>query len=142
MGEMDNWDPYVIRTDFSDDAGWQAICAEIGSDDTEYGFVANTQFIDDRKFENKTPDAIRRMLGKEFEDCYGFFFVVDSVCFSSEEHPILCIKIPSKYSPNEDQFRVIPSEMWGVENNLSISNMDFESFSGKVDEDGVLRGFD
>jgi hypothetical protein len=39
------------------------------------------------------------------------------------------------------KLRTIPSEMWGIENNLSISNMDFEDFSNVVDEDGVFRGF-
>ena len=38
-------------------------------------------------------------------------------------------------------FRVIPSEMWSVENNLSIANMDFAEFADAVDEDGVFRGF-
>jgi hypothetical protein len=31
--------------------------------------------------------------------------------------------------------------MWGVENNLSVSNMGFEEFADKVDQDGVFRGF-
>jgi uncharacterized protein DUF6924 len=31
--------------------------------------------------------------------------------------------------------------MWGVENNLSLANMDFEEFADSVDADGVFRGF-
>jgi hypothetical protein len=31
--------------------------------------------------------------------------------------------------------------MWGVENNLSLANMDWEDFAATVDEDGVFRGF-
>ena len=38
-------------------------------------------------------------------------------------------------------FRVIPPEMWGVENNLSIANMDFYEFADKAEPDGVFRGF-
>jgi hypothetical protein len=38
-------------------------------------------------------------------------------------------------------FRVIPSEMWSVENNLSVANMDFYEFADNVDLDGVFRGF-
>jgi len=38
-------------------------------------------------------------------------------------------------------FRVVPQEAWSVENNLSISNMDFEEFADSVDADGVFRGF-
>lgn len=38
-------------------------------------------------------------------------------------------------------FRIIPSEMWGIENNLSIANMDFRDFADSADADGVFRGF-
>jgi hypothetical protein len=31
--------------------------------------------------------------------------------------------------------------MWGVENNLSIANMDYSEFADEVDPDGVFRGF-
>lgn len=37
-------------------------------------------------------------------------------------------------------FRVVPHEVWSVENNLSIASMDFDGFLGAVDEDGVVRG--
>ena len=30
----------------------------------------------------------------------------------------------------------------GVENNLSISNMDFYEFADNADADGIFRGFD
>ena len=38
-------------------------------------------------------------------------------------------------------FRVVPSEMWSVQNNLTISNMDWEEFTDNVDTDGIFRGF-
>jgi hypothetical protein len=38
-------------------------------------------------------------------------------------------------------FRAIPSQIQGIENNLSIANMDFYEFADWVDEDGVFRGF-
>jgi hypothetical protein len=38
-------------------------------------------------------------------------------------------------------FRCIPSELWAVENNLNISNMDWEDFSGAAGDDGAFRGF-
>jgi hypothetical protein len=39
------------------------------------------------------------------------------------------------------EFRTIPSKIQGIENNLSIANMDFEEFANTVDERGVFRGF-
>lgn len=38
-------------------------------------------------------------------------------------------------------FRVIPRELWSVENNLSIANMDYRDFADSVGADGVFRGF-
>ena len=38
-------------------------------------------------------------------------------------------------------FRVVPSEMWSVQNNLTISNMDREDLAGNVDGEGIFRGF-
>ncbi|MFB7125410.1 MULTISPECIES: DUF6924 domain-containing protein [unclassified Kitasatospora] len=37
--------------------------------------------------------------------------------------------------------RVVAARLWSIENNLSISNMDFDDFAGNVDADGVFRGF-
>lgn len=38
-------------------------------------------------------------------------------------------------------FRALPSEVNGIESNLSIANMDWEDFAESVDDDGVFRGF-
>ena len=38
------------------------------------------------------------------------------------------------------EFRAIPSQIQGIENNLSISNMCFYEIAELVDEDGVFRG--
>jgi hypothetical protein len=37
-------------------------------------------------------------------------------------------------------FRCIPAELWAVENNLNIANMDWEDFADEVDASGVYRG--
>ncbi|MFD5081370.1 DUF6924 domain-containing protein [Kitasatospora sp. NPDC058406] len=37
--------------------------------------------------------------------------------------------------------RVVAAEFWGIENNLSIANMDFEDFARAVDQGVVFRGF-
>jgi hypothetical protein len=35
----------------------------------------------------------------------------------------------------------VPAELWSVENNLSLANMDFHQFADNVAPDGVFRGF-
>jgi hypothetical protein len=67
-----------------------------------------------------------------------FMFVVDSTTITHEEHPVAVLDL--WHQPGRT-FRVIPSQMWSVENNLSISNMDFFEFADAADDDGIFRGF-
>jgi len=59
------------------------------------------------------------------------------VTLSHAERPILCIDP----SAPQNILRVVPSELWGIENNLSLANMDWEEFAGSVAADGIFRGF-
>ncbi len=65
-------------------------------------------------------------------------FIVDRIALTHPEHPILVVDL---YTEPGRTFRVIPAEMWAVENNLSIVNMDFFEFADYVDQDGIYRGF-
>lgn len=124
----------VVRTDFSDDAGWDRICREI---ETPVGdFRAYVSFVNDRVFEGLTPDellAVARNSGYR-----TFLFVVDEEALRSPEHGILVIDLI--HEPGRT-FRTIPSEMWAVENNLSLANMDFSEFAENTGADHVFRGF-
>ncbi len=60
-------------------------------------------------------------------------FVVDGVTIRDADHPVLVIDLADQ--PGRT-FRVIPSEMWSVENNLSLANMDFDEFADAVDAAG------
>jgi hypothetical protein len=43
--------------------------------------------------------------------------------------------------PPRAEFRVVVSLLWSVENNLSLSNLDWADFAGNVGDDEVFRGF-
>jgi hypothetical protein len=124
----------VLRTDFSDEAAWQALCIAIETPTPIDGFMAYVEFVSDRDFEGATIAQVVES-AQSGED---FLFIVDHKAIADPEHPILVLDL---YKERGRTFRVIPSEIWGVENNLSIANMDFESFAKYADEDGVLRGF-
>jgi hypothetical protein len=55
---------------------------------------------------------------------------------SSAEHHLLVL---DPFNPEGAAFRVILSEAWGVENNLSLANMNYAGFA--PDPDRVFRGF-
>jgi hypothetical protein len=67
-----------------------------------------------------------------------FVFLVDSEAVSQPDHAVLVVDLSEE--PGRT-FRVIPSEAWGVENNLRLANMDFADFADAVDDSGVFRGF-
>ena len=124
----------VLRTDFSDDAAWQGVCEAIQTPVGE--FSAYVELIDDPDFADC--DVVTLLsLPKESLN-HSFLFLVDHETISSDEFPILCVDL--RRNPGST-FRVIPSAMWSVENNLSIANMDFREFAESTDPDGVFRGF-
>jgi hypothetical protein len=79
-----------------------------------------------------------QLLDATREYAHTFLFVADCVALSDREQPILAVDL--HHEPGR-AFRVIPSAAWGIENNLSIANMDFFEFADSADPDGVFRGF-
>jgi hypothetical protein len=128
----------VIRTDFSDPAGWDAVRSAIGEPvhDPAGTFQAYVEFVSDPEYQGLTSAQALSILPSGLHS--SFIFLVDRVSLSDPEHPILVVDL---YDQPGRTFRVIPAEMWAVENNLSIANMDFDEFAGAVDQDGIFRGF-
>jgi hypothetical protein len=124
----------VLRTDFSDTAAWEAICAAIEEPVGE--FKAYVEFISDPEFDSISLEQLLSLVPGDSNQTY--MFVVDRMALAQPEHPILVVDL---YTEPGRTFRVIPAEMWGVENNLSIANMDFAEFADEADADGVFRGF-
>ncbi len=126
--------PPVIRTDFSDHAAWSGIRQRI---ETPTGdFRANVAFVDDASFNGATPAELLSLAPPEPE--YACLFVVDSKTMADADHRILVLDLHGEPGAS---FRVSLVELWAVENNLTLANMDFEDFAEAVDSDGVFRGF-
>jgi hypothetical protein len=128
----------VLRTDFSDDATWRSVCEASSAPSPGDGFLANLTFVEDRAFEAA---AVADLLAAAAaaSQYRTFMFVADGVTMREGEHPVLVIDLADQ--PGRS-FRVIPSEMWSVENNLSLANMDFDEFADAVDAAGIFRGFE
>ena len=127
-------DSLVLRTDFSGDSAWASICAAIGQPVGE--FRAYVGFVSDPEYDGLTAEQLTRLMPDDSD--LTFAFIVDRVALTRPEHPILVVDLCNE--PGRT-FRVIPSQMYAVENNLSIANMDFEEFAEEVDDDGIFRGF-
>ncbi len=124
----------VLRTDFSDDSAWASLCTAIQTPAGE--FQAYVDFVSDPDFEGLLPGQLPAIPSDAPDR--SFVFLVDHLALSHPEHPVLVVDLLDK--PGRP-FRVIPSEMWSVENNLSIANMGFEEFADAAGPDGIFRGF-
>ena len=126
----------VLRTDFSDEAAWQALCEAIVRPEPDFGYRAYVEYISDRDFEGVTVEDVLANIPENWR--HSFLFIVDQKTIVDPEHPVLVVDL---YTERGRTFRVVPGEMCAVENNLSIANMDFADFADNVDDDGVCRGF-
>ena len=126
----------VIRTDFSDGAAWEDVCAAIQAPQTADGFTASVECLSDPLCDSLSPEEVCRLLPGMGAD--QVVFIVDGRTLSEPEHPVLVVdtKDPGL------RFRVVPSQAWGVENNLRLATMDFNAFQTAADPDGVFRGFE
>jgi hypothetical protein len=116
------WTPSVslaIRTDFAHEEEWARIQEAIVEPQTEEGFIAYVEFI--------------------------------TLTLTHPDRPILAVNLYDWVEGLEDQgrgprygdtFRVVPAELWSVQNNLSLPNMEWEEFADNVDGDGIFRGFE
>jgi Domain of unknown function (DUF6924) len=126
----------VLRTDYSDDSAWQAVCQAIEEPELGFGFRAYVQFVSDPEYDSIPAHQIPALVPEDAGAT--FIFVVDHTALSHPEHPIQVVGLFDK--PGRT-IRVIPSEIWNVQNNLSIANGDFGEFAGAAGGDGVFRGF-
>jgi hypothetical protein len=128
----------LLRTDFSDDAAWGLLCEAVQQPNEE-GFKAFVVCVSDPTYDGLTVEQLMALAPKG-EQCgeHTFAFIADRATFTNHERLVLVIDL---YEEPGRTFRVIPGEMWGVENNLSLANMDFCEFADSVDPDGVFRGF-
>jgi uncharacterized protein DUF6924 len=126
----------VLRTDFSNQAVWERICAIIRKPVGIFRFRANVEFLDDVEYAGITKDQLLELIPKDYS--HSFIIVVDRTATSLHDFPLLIVDL---YERSGREFRAVPSQIQGIENNLSIANMDFEEFAESADESGIFRGF-
>jgi hypothetical protein len=125
----------LVRTEFSSDDAWRAVCDE-ALREYEDGFRAYLEPVSDSAFDGAPWEAVRAAVPPDDHGA-AVLFIADSTTSASPDHPVLVVDL---LDGSLRPFRCIPPELWAVENNLNIANMDWESFAGEAGEDGVYRG--
>jgi hypothetical protein len=134
------WSVPVVRADFTDDAAWERIIEKI-AESTEEGFGADVDFVEDRALAGLDEAAIVTGYPRAYPHGYRHpvLFVVDTVAVSAPDHPVLVVNLHARVDTRP--FRALPRQVQSIQNNLSLSNMDYLEFATSVGADGVFRGF-
>jgi hypothetical protein len=139
----------LVRTDFSDDIAWDRVRDEATREYAPDGFRAYVEPVSDPGWAGAAWETVKAAAPAGGAGP-NVLFIADSATFASPEHPILVVDLQDKFLSTEEfpkivsrtPFRCIPSELWSVENNLSIANMDWEEFASPAEENGgIFRGF-
>ena len=79
----------------------------------------NVEFLDDIEYAGLTKEQLLKAAPENYSQT--FIFIVDQMTVVHPEHPILVVDL---YEGTGNGFRAVPSQIQGIENNLSIANMD------------------
>lgn len=122
----------VLRTDFSDDAAWDAVCtASIA--ETPEGFVAGLSFVSYPAFAGMTVEHAAALTSESYRT---FLFVADHVTVTDPEMPLVAVDLHDE--PGR-RFRALPGTIASIGNSLSLGTMSFGEFADHADPDGVFR---
>ncbi|MFE1416921.1 DUF6924 domain-containing protein [Streptomyces sp. NPDC058746] len=64
--------------------------------------------------------------------------LADTTTLTHDELPILVI---DRSEEPPQHLRVTADQLWSIDNNLTLGNMDYEEFTEAAHDDGVFRGF-
>ncbi|MFG1603483.1 DUF6924 domain-containing protein [Actinoplanes sp. NPDC049265] len=132
--EIDGYDgqsALVVRTDFTADAAWERIHAELRK---PWGDGPCEPFtVVDRRHAGLSPGQLVRAL----RTTTSVFFVADDIAMRGPGHPLLAVTTDWDGAPfAEDEqefvtrFRLLPDAAVEVSVNLSLGNMSFDEFAG------------
>ncbi|GLY03982.1 hypothetical protein [Actinoplanes sp. NBRC 101535] len=157
--------PLLVRTNFAYPEEWAALVKAAAAPSARDGFTASFEVVDDPAYDGVTPARLLTLVPADPKQ--SFVLVADELALAHPEFPILVINLDEddededededdedddEDGDGEDEeqgpgsrygttFRVVAAELWSVENNLSLANMDWDDFADNVEGDGIFRGF-
>jgi uncharacterized protein DUF6924 len=124
----------VLRTDFSDDAAWEAVQTAVASS-SEYPCAT---FVSDPAYAGVDVQALIDADSRaEEDDKVTYLFIADALTMAEGEHPLLAVDL---WEEPGRTFRVTPRWFADVSANLCIANLSFYDFADAADASGTYRG--
>ncbi|WP_439674652.1 DUF6924 domain-containing protein [Embleya sp. MST-111070] len=147
--EHDEFTAVVIRTDYTDDAGWAAVLAELSQPQGRDGeFNVGLLLVEDPVWADAEPDDIVAAVRRGENEFV--VFVADRHTMRSTDRALLALDTwPEDENPDpvDDpplrEFRTEPAAVHDVQANLGIANLSFGEYAAhaRSKPDGVLRPF-
>jgi len=125
----------LVRTTFADEKAWLNALSVVLTENDD-GFRAYVEVVDDPVWENVDLDRLREAV-LAAENQAAVLFVADQAALETD-YPILVVDLDEV---SHEPFRCVARELWGIDNNLNLANMNWEDFAGNVDPDSIFRGF-
>ncbi|MFD8024505.1 DUF6924 domain-containing protein [Streptomyces lavendulae] len=125
----------LVRTDFTQPHAWKNLLTTVQTPNTD-GFLADTVTLDDPAYRDLPPEQVLQRLAADQQD--RLVALADTTTLTSDELPILVI---DRFEQPPQHLRVTADQLWSIDNNLALGNMDYEEFIEAAHDDGVFRGF-
>lgn len=149
----------LVRTDFTNTKAWDAVVDAVSSLPPEVGGfmgvlaavnafrgdasegegegeAAACTIVDDVAYAGADLEQLWKAAAKI--NAWPVLFVFDSV---AAERPDLAVRVVDLRDSPGRSFRTTPDQVYWIESNLSIANMDWDDFEVVLDDDQVFRGF-
>ncbi|SKB03180.1 DUF6924 domain-containing protein [Aeromicrobium choanae] len=128
----------LVRTWFGDHAAWQAVLAEVVTRAQERDEFAYVETVDDPTLATLSLAELAAL--HPSPTGLSLVIVADQHAMTESGLPLLLLRADGTVPP--EQMRVEAEHVAIVEINVAqLANLDWEDFAGRVDPDGVFRGF-
>jgi hypothetical protein len=124
----------LIKIATGQEAGWTSTQKAVGG--APAPFLVNIEFVSDPRYEGKSVEEALAMLPADYP--HDFVFLADERALLEADHPCLVVDLNGE---ERNRFRSTAKELASIENNLSLSNMEFETFEEASKPTGVFQGF-
>ncbi|MFB9833425.1 DUF6924 domain-containing protein [Actinoallomurus acaciae] len=139
----DGMDPFVVRTDFTDEDAWGRVTEGLRTPSVDDAPVEPFLISDPRYADTPAERVLQAVrAARSGPDLPEVVFVADGTTMREADHPLLAVSTEWDGEPFEEdeedfvtQFRVRPDAAVEISTNLGLGNMDFEDFAG----DGVYE---
>lgn len=154
LSERNDFSAVIIRTDFTDEAAWRRVTAQLESSSHHHRDLRKHYVvIDSPELAHADTDTILTALStrKDLNSRISVVFVADSATMRAAHHALLAIRTLTRKDLGDDthevvvgfgrEFRTVPGAVNEIHANLQLANMNFEDFSSvaREDSEGVFR---